>query len=318
MSDSENPMNALGNRRDFLRKMGLGAAGLAASTALGSTLLSGVASAQTPSNLDAFVLNFALNLEYLEAEYYTYAVSGVGIESFGIGVNGVGTPGMVTIKANPKVTFTTPAIQQYATEIAADERAHVRFIRQALANAGAAPVARPAIDLQNSFNALAQAAGIGPSFDPFANELNFVLGAFIFEDVGVTAYKGAARLLSNKDILEAAAGILAVEAYHAGSIRSVIYNAGATARELSQKISDLRDVLDRPADTDQGVVMDGMANIVLADDNALAYSRTPREVLNIVYASVDGDSGGFFPNGVNEAPRLFQRTPRGRATLVRP
>jgi len=34
------------------------------------------------------ILNFALNLEYLEAEFYTYATTGKSISSFGIGAKG--------------------------------------------------------------------------------------------------------------------------------------------------------------------------------------------------------------------------------------
>lgn len=299
------PLGNLGkslSRRQALRNLGLGAIGM---TALGALSKNVFAQASGPG-LDVAVLEFALNLEYLEAEFYTYASFGTGIESQGIAVNGSGTPGTVTIKGNPKVNFTTPAIEQYASEIGRDERTHVTFFRKTLSDAGAQPIARPAIDLQNSFNTLAQAAGIGQSFDPYANEVNFLLGAFIFEDVGVTLFGGSARLLTNKDILESAAGILAVEAYHAGNIRVNIFARGqampsgdSNPINIAKKVSDLRRMLSG-ANDDQGVTNEnGNANIVPTDENGRTFRRTPRQGLNIVYGAKDATKGLFFPNGVN-------------------
>lgn len=282
-------------RRSALRTLGLGALGLGALRYLPTP--SFAANASTVTDLD--VLNFALNLEYLEAEYYTYATRGHGIQAEGVGVTGSGTPGPVTIKANPAVKFLTATSRQIADEIASDERAHVSFLRAALTAAGAQPVARPAINLRESFMDAAAAAGLGEGFDPFASETNFFLGAFIFEDVGVTAYKGGAPLISNKTYLEAAAGILGVEAYHAGVVRHTIWEKGEAARLAANKISDLRDAVDGKSDDDQGVTRGGMANMVPTDSNGIAYSRTPRQVLNIVYLGVDAPNGGFFPNGLN-------------------
>ena len=265
--------------------------------ALAGLALTSRAAAQTAVS-DTDVLNFALNLEYLEAQFYTLAATGKTLAQAGIGTSGGSgaASGTVTVKPNPMVPFTTPLLQQFATELATEEQNHVSFLRSAL---GSNAVAMPDIDLENSFNALASAAGLGSSFDPFANETNFLLGAFIFEDVGVTAYLGAAGNISNKTYLDKAAGILAVEAYHAGSIRLRVFQAGSAAQAAASKIAAARASLDGTGNDDVGVgVSNGAATIVDADANAMAFARTTAQVLKIVYGG--GSAGGaFFPSGLN-------------------
>ncbi|GMM92616.1 ferritin-like domain-containing protein [Qipengyuania sp. MTN3-11] len=262
---------------------------------------------------DADVLNFALNLEYLEAQFYAFAATGAGLPSNLL--DGRGQQGAVT--GGRQVAFQDPLVAQYAREIAADERAHVAFLRQAI---GATAVAQPAIDISASasgaFSAAARAAGLvaaGQSFDPYASDENFLLGAYIFEDVGVTAYKGASPLITNKTFLEAAAGILAAEAYHAGLVRTVLFRKGIQTPALvdaSEAISNARDSLDGASDLDQGVrsrdtPFGAGSNIVPTDANAIAFSRTTGQVLNIAYLNAMAtDRGGFFPNGVNGDIRL--------------
>lgn len=270
---------------------------MAGGAALATLAFQKFARAQS-SVTDTDILNFALNLEYLEAEFYTLATTGKTIDQAGLKTTGGnGSPsGTVTVKSNPMVPFQTQLLQQYAMETAMDEQNHVTFLQTGL---GTDAVAQPNIDLLNSFNDLAKAAGLGSTFDPFANETNFLLGAFIFEDVGVTAYHGAAGLLSNKTYLDKAAGILAVEAYHAGSIRTRIFKAGQAAQDASSKIAATRASLDGTGNDDIGVgVSGGAATIVDADSNAIAFSRSAMQVLKIVYGG-GTSSGAFFPNGLN-------------------
>jgi hypothetical protein len=283
------------DRRKMLIATGVAGLGLGAAALIpAQSATAGETAAASPIS-DPSILNFALNLEYLEAEFYVRATTGAGLPDNMVG--GKGTPGGVT--GGKKVPFKTLAIQKYAEEIANDERAHVAFLRGAL---GGAAVSRPAIDLDASFTAAATAAGLikpGQKFDPFADENSFLLGAFIFEDVGVTAYKGAAPFITNKTYLEAAAGILAVEAYHAATIRVNLARIGLY--DQAHAISIARDSLDGKADLDQGLTRDGgNLNIVPADPNGLAFSRTPGQVLNIVFLNNKSvKSGGFFPKGVN-------------------
>jgi len=282
-------------RRGLLRGAGFGAAAFGA-MALGATSSRAEAEAQEVAATDLDILNFALNLEYLEAEFYLRATTGSGLPQRDI--TGVGHQGAVT--GGSLVPFKNPQLAELAAEIANDEFNHVLFLRQALGNHA---VAEPAINLSTSFTALAQAAGFvaqGDTFDPFASDNNFLVGAFIFEDVGVTAYHGAARLIKSKPYLSAAAGILAVEAYHASEIRLQLLLAGIIDRPNS--ISRLRATLSG-ANDDKGIFLDGKPNIVPTNAHSIAYARSTGQVLNVVYGGGSGSDYLFFPNKLNGAIR---------------
>lgn len=213
---------------------------------------------------DTDVLNFALNLEYLEAEFYTYATKGHGIQADGVAVNGTGNVGATT--GGVKTNFTDSRLATIAAEITFDEQQHVLFLRNAL---GGAAVGKPVINL----------AALGS----FATQEQFLALARAFEDVGVSAYAGAAKLIQSKTLLDAAARILATEALHSGDIRLEVAMKG-----IASPAVDSQDVPPPPTGTQYFTV----------DSKGLAIERTTRAVLNIVYGGT-GSSGGFFPNGFN-------------------
>jgi hypothetical protein len=317
-------------RRSFMAGSGAAAAVAVVAGCGGGTATPPVTPTPTPTPAppvvlgDSDYLNFALNLEYLEAEFYLRAATGTGLAGADTG----DAPTEVIVPAMTLVPGLTTAQQNYIYEIAQNELDHVRFLRSAL---GTAAVPRPQIDLMNSFNAAALAAGIGPAFNPFASYEAFLVGAFVFEDVGVTAYHGAAGLLSTtatgKTYLAAAASILAVEAYHAAEIRTLlIADSVATATKTStmvtpnnmyvtyaQQISTLRASLGGGNETTLTplppyaipfvpTAYTPASTIVACDMNSIAYARTTDQVLHIVYAAAPGagvKGGGFFPNGMN-------------------
>ena len=311
----------------------MGGAALAA-LAFGSTRK---AEAQAAAITDFDILNFALNLEYLEAQFYNLAVYGVTIDKLPtpipVAVNG-GTAGTVTLSPTfAAVPFTLPLVKAYATETAAEEGKHVSFLQAALSTNA---VSMPNIDLYNSFNTLATVAGIGAAFNPFSSDANFLVGAYVFEDVGVSAYHGAAGLISDKkNILPAAVGIHAVEAYHAGLIRTTINSLDAgtgTLNALTVAISAARSKLANPDASNpitspfvtftgstaddigmqttkvdlNGALNSGAytaATIVDCDKNAMGWSRTAAQILAITTGttptSASPHQGVFFPSGMN-------------------
>ncbi len=282
-------------RRSLLKTAGYGTAALGFTLGVTSKLMP--AQAQSAPSI-ADVLNFALNLEYLEAEFYLRAATGQGLQANE--TTGTGSQGGVTWGGSA-VPFKTSSLRELANAIAVDEHNHVLFLRSAL---GSTAVAEPNINLLNSFTTLARAAGIvGPTgtFNPFQDELSFLLGAYIFEDVGVSAYSGAAGYLtSDPPVLAAAAGILAVEAYHGGAIRANLIQRPGALTQDANKVSMLRRHLSHAPD-DIGPYSRTAAHIADADSNSIAYARSVEQVMNIVYGGGSRSNFLFFPTLLNGA-----------------
>jgi hypothetical protein len=277
----------------------------------------GVGLALTPSPLtDPSVFNFALNLEYLESEYYRRGVYGSGLPDDLVGPN----PGPVN--GGRRVPWRTPYLREMFAEIAEDETAHVRFFRRTTSSSPLVELSRPALDYTNAFRAVGAAAGLGPDFDPFASEEDFLLGAFLFEDVGISASAAAGDLIADPASKEAAAGILAVEGYHGGMIRAEIAERGGTLINRADNISRARTRLesannDRPNRTSVsttiskeqpisvGDVFPGELVVAPTDLQGRTPPRPPQDVLNIVFLNADPKArrGGFFPNGVRGVVR---------------
>jgi hypothetical protein len=264
------------NRRSFIKKIATATAAVGALTAIDTPR----AHAAGPTATDIEVLNFALNLEYLEAQFYTYAHYGMSITEYaGIAVNGVANPGNPasggSVTGGKKVSFSNSLVftQAIGEEIGSDERAHVVLLRNAL---GSAAIAQPNINLD--------ALGIG-----FNSQNEYLTLSRIFEDIGVSAYAGAAYLLSAA-VVTTAARILAAESQHVSTVRTQIARLNIPTMAL-----DGADLIPPPSGSTTQYLS-------IYAKNGLAATRTPQQVLYLAYGGRSNvSSGGFFPTGVNGA-----------------
>lgn len=287
---------------------------------------------------DVDILNFALNLECLEAEFYSWIAYGEGI--YTVNSTLVGTSSNLTASssggtARNSSTFSDTAVA-IATEIAENEIAHVRYLRAALTAAGATPVACPSLALSPAIFTAAATAAVSAlnatiatntsatAFNPYSSDAAFYLGAYIFEDVGVTAYKGAVKVLQSQAFATVAAGIESVEAGHAAIIRYQLYQIASSDTGLYLNSGDainfetavtainaLRDALGGTSSSSvespltrtptavTGVTITSPGpDLFAADANSVAFTRIPKQVLDIVYFGSYAAPGGFFPHGI--------------------
>jgi hypothetical protein len=265
-------LNKAPNRRNFVRKLGV------ASAALGTMAATHSANAQSGLT-DVDILNFALNLEYLDAEFYNIAYSGLSLDQLGVNISGTGKVGS-SIGAH-QLSFPDSRTQRLAEELAADELAQVQFIRSTIQNLGGQPIARPALDYT--------ALGFG-----FGGITDFLRLAHIFEDTAITAYCGSAASIQDKSVLTASSRILAIEAEHVGALRLALAELGQSTPPL-----DGADIPLPPS-----------GRIFSANDRGLAEIRTPQQVLYAAFGGkANATSGGFFPQGVNGNINTSSATP---------
>jgi rubrerythrin len=83
-----------------------------------------------------------------------------------------------------------------------EEQQHVDALSKTITDLGGKPTAAPMVD-----------------FGSLKNEAAFLKLAVAFEDLGVSAYNGAAPAIKSKEVLAAAGSIVQVEARHAAAIR---------------------------------------------------------------------------------------------------
>ncbi len=283
----ENAVQRL-SRRNFMGGL-TGATALAVGAGfLGTSRLS-AQTTTTPAITD--VLNFALNLEYLEANLYYFCSTGNVIPTSYSGTPAAGStfPTMAlytAVQANAQAAALAAALAQ-------DELNHISDLRTAITSLGGTPIDQPVLNY-----AAKGAVTTVPQFLATARQ---------FTALGNSAYEGAAQfLVSNPGVLTTAAQILGAEGQHLGAVNYQCITQGVTTAFSTNSAAYL-DEQDQPPNTTQffTVALPGNAAGIPA---GIPPFRTTSQDLGVVYGvsmpttlnpTVGVTSGGFFPSGVN-------------------
>ncbi|XWS08462.1 hypothetical protein CRYUN_Cryun40dG0004300 [Craigia yunnanensis] len=259
---------------------------------------------------DVNLLEFPLNLEYLEAEFFLYGALGNGLDTVAPNLTMGGPPPIGAKKANLDA-FTKDVILQFALQ----EVGHLKAIKKTVKG-----FPRPQLDLRASSFAKVIDHAFGkplvPPFDPYANSINYLIASYLIPYVGLTGYVGANPKLQGAISKRLVAGLLGVESGQDAVIRGLLYAKalekvspyGIMVAEFTNRISQLRNRLGHAGRKDEGLIVpkrwgaEGkvVGNVLAGDEFSVAFDRTPEEILRIVYGSGNESiPGGFYPKGAN-------------------
>ncbi|PHU18311.1 Desiccation-related protein PCC13-62 [Capsicum chinense] len=257
---------------------------------------------------DVDLIEFPLNLEFMEAEFFLWGSLGYGLDKF---APELADGGPVPISA--RIAKLSPLMRDVIAQFGFQEVGHVRAIKDTVAG-----FPRPLLNLSRELFATVMNDAFGhplePPFDPYANDINYLLASYVIPYVGLTGYVGANPKLHSPTAKRLVAGLLGVESGQDAVLRALLYERGRenvkpygiTVTEFTNRISALRNKLGRHGIKDEGLRVQRefgaegsiRGNILAGDKYSLAYDRTPEEILRIVYGSgQESKPGGFYPNG---------------------
>ncbi|XAR56968.1 hypothetical protein NMG60_11024951 [Bertholletia excelsa] len=212
--------------------------------------------ANLPSS-DIDNIEFPLNLEYLEAEFFLWASLGRGLDSVAPNLT-MGGPPPIGVRRALLDYQTRDIILQFGYQ----EVGHIRAIKSTVPG-----FPRPLLNLSAGVFAKVMDAAFGrpliPPFDPYANGINFLLASYVIPYVGLTGYVGANPNLISATAKRLVAGLLGIEAGQDAVIRGLLYERkmlqvfpyGATVADFTDRISNLRNNLGRAGIKDEGLVV---------------------------------------------------------------
>ncbi|XP_021280504.1 desiccation-related protein PCC13-62 [Herrania umbratica] len=253
-------------------------------------------------------IQFALNLEFIEAEFFLNGALGMGLDAMAPSLAQGGPPPVGARRAN-----LDGRTRRIIEEFGYQEIGHLRAI---ITNVRGFP--RPQLNLSvEAFATMMNRAmntTLSPPFNPYANTINFLLASYIIPYVGLVGYVGTIPNLVSSSNRQLAASLLAVEAGQDAVIRTLLYERAnetvppyrMTVANFTNRISELRNRLGMCGVKDEGLIVPlqlgaenrTTSNILSADVNSLSYSRTPLEILRIIYGTGnESRPGGFFPSG---------------------
>ncbi|XP_027106926.1 ferritin-like catalase Nec2 [Coffea arabica] len=259
---------------------------------------------------DIELLQFPVNLEFLEAEFFLWGALGHGLDVVEPELPKGGPPPIGAQKANLDLLT-----KNIITEFAYQEVGHLRALRDTV---GLFP--RPQLDLraENFAKLFDEAFGykLDPPFNPYSNSLNYMLASYVIPYVGLVGYVGTNPLLQGYRAKRLLAGLLGVESGQDAVIRmylyerakEVVYPYNQTVAEFTIRISKLRNKLGKDGIKDEGIFVplklgaEGRtsSNVLSANSYSISYERGPEEILRIVYGTGNEHvPGGFYPKGGN-------------------